>query len=338
MSLILPARRAFALLRVLAEGYGFRLDVPRLWGVELMCRVCFPDQPEQVQHNGRFVPWRDAVIKPYDGLVTIRYPRAPGDDVLLPAEDAVSLLYVESCRRHDEEYALGGWRWRDDLAEAIEAASITEAPAWEARYDALTSAREAHVAAETAMRINWAAGLALTPAERVQVVAGLLVDAGLPVSVEQARIAWACGCTADAGDWQRMVIIIDSEGVPQIGPEWCTTHGDAMPELADVAAAYRRVAELSPEDRAAFKPVPESRRRSRGGSSWKGGGDAGKPPPARGEAWPTDRTRDWCHDQGLNIDLGLHTLFKRVCEVEPDESKRPPRAALARMKKASRAE
>ncbi|WP_336628808.1 MULTISPECIES: hypothetical protein [unclassified Microbacterium] len=338
---VIPARKVVELLHSSAEDRALNAVVLGA-GVSIMCAACYPRQPERLQYSARRVrpvshngdaPWWKVLLAECDGVVSIRFPRTLTDPrALILAEDAVDALSVTTCC-HGEDEALGGWDWRSGLADALEEAVATTGDEWNEEWERLRRERERVQAADEAAYDAFTLMQMLPPRIRVQAFAAVLQQAGHPVVVEQARVSWECGDSDENGRWVRVSYVLDADRGMIPAHDTCGQHPEEDPSPLDLAAEYRRVLALSDAERAAYAPVPEKKR----GSGWpRGGGTVPKKAPRRDE-WPASRTKAWCVEHGLDIAAGINTLFKAVVAAEPDEAKRPTKAAIITMKKAQSA-
>lgn len=356
MSDVIPIRRVMELLRDRAvEAFGFQAAAA-VWGVKIMCKVCYPGQPERLQYaqrrnqptttglyDRRAEHWLAVLRDECDGYILIRYPHMP-DEGRVFVEDAVDALIVRSCC-HDEDNALGGWYWRQELAWLIEQELESNREKYEAEWEESERrskrAREAARAHQEAVNAAYTFGQQIAARQRVQAVAAVLKAQGRQVMVEQARLSFECGHVSElgegrkGGEFERIVIIVNTDGMPVRGYESCTQHEDVdvIPDIAVVAAEYARVAEMTPDERAAYKPVPETRAGGRGGPPWRKGGARTKaePKPQR----TPEANRAWFIEHDIDPGLPVQKLFAKAKEVGGDH---PPRAAIEVMKRALRPE
>lgn len=321
---VIPVGRVFELLKAIATQRGIPLWGGSTW-VRFVCRVCYPDPPGD---------WITALRNECEGFVTLRLPRAPDSRALMRVSDVLASLEVTSCC-HDDENALGNWYWRSDLEAWIDDDLTRSSAVYEAEWAALEERAREAAAEHLAIEAAFLAGQALTLRQRVQAVAGVLKADGHAVQVDQARVSWECEHVDHEGGIGRLVVIVTSEGLPRIGDDSCTLHeeSEVLPNVAALTAEYQRVADMTPEERAAYKTVPEAKGRG-GGASWRGRGrhSAPKAPP-KPESTP-ESDRSWFTGRGIDIRGGIRKLEGQAQAAAGPGGIHPSRAAIKRMKDA----
>ncbi|WP_341974201.1 hypothetical protein [Microbacterium sp. LWO13-1.2] len=337
---VIPARKALDLLSIAARDRGLNAYSSAA-GVIVMCASCYPHQPERLEYSARRVRpltgrtgdarWEDVLHEECDGFVRIRYPRTLRDlRVPILVADAVPALGVEQCC-HVEAEALGGWDWRSDLAQRVEHAVAAGGTEWSDEWDRLARAREEMRAREAAERAAFALGQQLPPKLRVQAFASVLKAAGRSVAVEQARVSWECGHSDEEGRWRRVSYVLDPERGMLPAQDTCALHDAEETEPTALIAEYQRVVDMTDEERAGYKPVPERVIGGRGRPFGRNRGGAATPKAEPREEWMVERTRAFFDGHGIPLDLGVQVLFKRAKVIG---GAHPPRRAIEAMKKA----
>lgn len=354
-----------SLLCDVARGRGLKAGGARgASGVKIMCPVCHPDQPDQLQYGAGMRWWSDVLTDECQGFLLVEFPeptrRKPREGGILGAsievEGVVGSLVVSACC-HDEMEAFyldgeGPWDWRAALAARIEqAVASSDRAVWVYDEEEALRAREAVLAKAREEEEFVQAAVALSPPERVMAVADVLRAAGCrDVQIDQARVSWPCNHLHDGtgekgeereGEWLRLVVIVGEDGrTRQAGRSCSMPHPPevvTVPSVADVLAEYRRVGALDEAGRARFRRRAES---TSAGRVARQGGTSARPSrvaavPKEPKPVMTDEAvLSWYVEHGIDLDSGgTKALWAKVLAVEPDPSKRPPRHVLERLKR-----
>lgn len=337
---VIPAQKVLELLSSAAARRGLNA-LTRGRGVIVMCAACYPHQPERLEYSARRVhplpgrtdtaPWAGVLHELCDGYSWIQYPRTLRDNrALILVSDAVDALDAETCC-HVEDAALGGWDWRSELVASVEEAVADDGDEWSEEYDRLSKARAEARARDEAARQVATLSQQLPPKLRVQAFAAVLKAAGRRPVVEQARVSWECGHSDDEGRWMRVSYVLDPEQGMVPAHDTCRLHDDDEANEAALVAEYQRVVDMTEEERAEYKPVPEKAAGSwrRGGFGAKTGGrSAAKAEPKK--VWTNERVQAFFQEHSVSLELGVQTLFTKAKEIGMPH---PPREIIADMKR-----